>query len=480
MSLSLLLGKSSPHERKVRKALVRAVVTPLLLMGILGGVFYYQTQRLLRLSAWLERTDRILAVTHMINRQVIELESGMRGYVFTDDLEFLEPFRKAEKELPARFEELNQLLREDPAQLERLLKIRAILADWDRGARKFFERRKAGESLVREIRSKVQKAKMDRIRAHFSDLIASEEQARFERRDKIQTNIRNTLTGTLLLALFWGSMLALWIRKQISGVSGEYEKAMVELNNAQRDLSASHAELEAKVAERTAALSSSNAELEAFCYSVSHDLRAPLRGIDGFSQALVEDYGQSLDDSAREYLRFVREGVQKMGKLIDNLLDLSRVSRLELRKEKLHLNRLAAEIISGLKRQEPSRNVDFQNILESEGQVEGDPSLIEALLENLLSNAWKFTSKRQMGIIQFGVTEVDGNRAFFVKDNGAGFDMAFENKLFGAFQRLHSPNEFKGTGVGLATVRRIAHRHGGKVWAEAAVDQGATFFFIIP
>jgi PAS domain S-box-containing protein len=225
------------------------------------------------------------------------------------------------------------------------------------------------------------------------------------------------------------------------------------------------------------ALEAANGELESFSYSVAHDLRAPLRSIDGFSQALLEDHADQLDEEGRKYLRFVRESAQHMGHLIDALLTLSRVTRSELHQEDVDLSALARAAVARLRRSQPDRPVDV--VLQEGLEDRGDPRLLTVVLDNLLGNAWKFTGKRDVARIELGVSSTDGRPVYWVRDNGAGFDMAFASKLFGVFQRLHATTEFEGTGVGLATVQRIVSRHGGRVWAEGEVDRGATFYFTL-
>jgi PAS domain S-box-containing protein len=236
-------------------------------------------------------------------------------------------------------------------------------------------------------------------------------------------------------------------------------------------------ELERSVLERTRQLEAANRELEAFCYSVSHDLRAPLRALDGFSQELLARYADGLDEQGKHYLRRVRVGTQRMSDLIDDLLKLSRVTRSEMRSERIDLTALAEAVFAELREHEPGRKVNFT--ARPGLSAEGDPPLIRVVLENLLGNAWKFTSKKPEAEISFDRTEVTGRPAFVVRDDGAGFDMAYAGKMFGAFQRLHSDREFTGTGVGLATVQRVLRRHGGDVWAEGTVGRGATFFFTL-
>ncbi|MEN3335652.1 MAG: hypothetical protein V7641_5017 [Blastocatellia bacterium] len=235
--------------------------------------------------------------------------------------------------------------------------------------------------------------------------------------------------------------------------------------------------LEQRVLERTAQLEVANRELDAFSYSVSHDLRAPLRHLDGFSQALLEDYADKLDAEGQGYLQQVRGASQEMAQLIDDLLQLARVTRSEMRREAVNLSEIARAAVNALQKTNTGRRVAVHI---AEGLVTyGDKRLLQVVLNNLLGNAWKFTSERQPAEITFGQEPLDGEAVYFVRDNGAGFDMAYANKLFGAFQRLHTANEFEGTGIGLATVQRIVHRHGGRVWAESKVNQGATFYFTL-
>lgn len=225
------------------------------------------------------------------------------------------------------------------------------------------------------------------------------------------------------------------------------------------------------------AADAANRELEAFSYSVSHDLRAPLRAMDGFSLSLLDDYGDKLDDQAQDFLHRIRRASQGMAGLIDDLLNLSRISRAELNREQVNLSEIARAVAAGLKEAQPERPVSF--IIAERAIAEGDPQLLRQVLHNLLENAWKFTSKHEHATIEFGLTRQRGEVVYFVRDDGAGFDMTYADKLFGVFQRLHSTIEFEGTGVGLALVHRIVRRHGGRVWAEGELEKGATFYFTL-
>lgn len=236
-------------------------------------------------------------------------------------------------------------------------------------------------------------------------------------------------------------------------------------------------ELNEKLLRDNAELSAVNRELEAFSYSVSHDLRAPLRAIDGFSQALLEDCADQIDETGLDYLRRVRNAAQRMGSLIDDLIMLSRVTRADMHLQDVDLSALARRIADDLEAREPERRADFA--IARGLTAHCDARLVQIVLENLLGNAWKFSAGRTPSRIEFGRGTVDGAEAYFVRDNGAGFDMAYADQLFRAFQRLHDAAQFAGTGIGLATVQRIVHKHGGRVWATGEVDKGATFCFTL-
>ena len=243
------------------------------------------------------------------------------------------------------------------------------------------------------------------------------------------------------------------------------------------ELLRTNAELEQRVRDYAAKAEAATKELEGFCYSVSHDLRAPLRSVDGFTHALIESSHDKLDTVEREYLQRVRAASHRMGRLIDDLLHLSRVGRREMRVQETNLSDLAVSVSRELQASESSRHVDF--VITPELYGKGDERLLKIVLENLLGNAWKFTGKTEQARIEFGRGVKDGMEAFYVRDNGAGFDMTYADKLFTPFARLHGANEFPGSGIGLAVVQRIINRHGGRLWAEGEPNHGATFWFAL-
>jgi signal transduction histidine kinase len=265
--------------------------------------------------------------------------------------------------------------------------------------------------------------------------------------------------------------------RELQASKREAEREVTERRRVEGEVMRLNTELEQRVKERTAQLEYTNGELEAFCYTVSHDLRAPLRAIDGFSQALLEDFPRDVPEEAQRYLGRIRSATQRMGQLIEDLLNLSRVSRAELARREIDVGEIARQVATDLHVRNPSRAVEI--VVWDDLPANADPRLLRAALENLMGNAWKFTGKVEKPRIEVGALRENGRSTFFVKDNGAGFDMAYANKLFGAFQRLHSERDYAGTGIGLATVQRIVHRHGGRIWADAKPGKGAMFFFTL-
>ena len=321
-----------------------------------------------------------------------------------------------------------------------------------------------GRSIYEFIAAETRPATIERIQDILGGGPPSSHQA--QRLRRIDGSIVEVEVAAMAL-LFRGSPAVHVVVRDVS----ERRRAEAEIRRAKETL-------EQRVRSRTAELEAANRELEAFSYSVSHDLRAPLRVIEGFSRMFLDEFAEAVDPKARDYIERVHATSTRMGELIRDMLSLARVSRVAMSPTRVDLTAIAATVVAELRQVAPGREVE--TVLAEGLVVDGDPSLLRVMLENLLGNAWKYTSRLARARIEFGAKETEEGTVYFVRDNGAGFDMRYAGRLFGTFQRLHPESEFEGTGIGLATVQRIVQRHGGRVWAEAVPDQGATFWFTLP
>jgi CHASE3 domain sensor protein len=441
--------------------------TSLVLVAIIGVMSYRSIQQLISDTALDVDSRQTLRAIDDLLGAFKDAETGQRGYVITGKDEYLKPYADAREQIAADEAMLHDMVSNDSEQQRRLA---AIIAA---GQTKLHELQKVidarhdnGFAAAQAIVSTdVGKNLMDQIRVNGAEMARREDallQSRVAaRRQSAQSSLRSVLVGSAVAVLLV-ALSSLLIRHDIKARI-RAERLAAQFN---RQLDAHALELEA-----------TNKELEAFCYSVSHDLRAPLRSISGFSDALREDCAQQIGTAGQDHLSRICAAADRMGKLIDDLLNLSRITRADIRKTPVNLTSIAQDVVADLRQADPQRVVEFTPT--SDLVAEADARLIRIVMDNLLRNAWKFTAKKPSARIEFGRCADGGRRAFFVRDNGAGFDMKFSDKLFGAFQRLHGNAEFPGTGVGLATVQRIIHRHGGRVWAKAHPDDGATFFFTL-
>ncbi|MFL6429293.1 MAG: sensor histidine kinase [Acidobacteriaceae bacterium] len=428
-------------------------------------------------------------VVHQVEHvlwSAVNAETGERGYLITGMDSYLEPYTTARRELPFELAHLQSLTAHDPSQQARIQDLRTALERRMLILQRALDLRKSGSSnsSASLLLSGPGKAEMEHVRAVCDAMEAEEDRLLAIRTTSTNKSIWLAQTTVLVVSVLDFLLILVafsqLIRERRLRVTAEIAGERLLL--AQQETEARAIEvrslnetLEDRVRLRTAELERVNRELEAFSYSVSHDLRAPLRTIDGFSLALQEDYAATVGDTGRDYIERVRSGVQRMGQLIDALLQLSRITRAEIVRENFSMTELAESVASDLREQNRGRDLFFE--IEPALSAYADPRLTRIALENLLGNAVKFTSKLRHAEIRFGWDSEQN--AWYVRDNGAGFDMAYANKLFGAFNRLHGDKDFKGSGIGLATVARIVRGHNGRIWANSAVNQGATFWFTL-
>ena len=437
-------------------------------------------------ASWLAHSWQVVHQVERVLGSAVNAETGERGYLLSGMDSYLEPYATARQELPAELAHLQSLTSDNPAQHARIQELGATLQQRFAVLQKAIDmRRHGGPDLSAPLLTGGPgKIEMDHIRA-ICDAMEAEEDRLLAIRTASTNASRQRAQVTVVVASALDFLLILFgfgqfVRERRLRVAAE--TAGERLLLAQEETEARAAEirslnetLEDRVRVRTAELERINRELEAFSYSVSHDLRAPLRTIDGFSLALHEDYATAVGDTGRDYIERVRGGVQRMGQLIDALLQLSRITRAEIIREDFSMSGLAESVASDL--QEQSRDRDLSFDIEPGLTAYADPRLTRIALENLIGNAVKFSSKVPQAKVRFGWDTAQN--AWYVRDNGAGFDMIYADKLFGAFNRLHGDKDFKGSGIGLATVARVVHGHHGRIWANSAVNQGATFWFTL-
>ena len=436
-------------------------VAGLALLVVLAALGIRNAREATDAVAWVERSHRVIESLDEVSARLGEARSTRRAYGLTGDATYRDTFTAEIRAITERIADVRALTADEPTQQQRIAELEPLVAD--RIARMQLQlaaRDSIGKDIPLDDAKSLANGKLDDdIRRHVTDLIDAEHRLLAEREESSSARFRNaeiaaTTSAVLAFALL---LIAFAVNRR-------------EIRQRVR--------AEAQTRAALVASESVNGELEAFSYSVSHDLRSPLRAIDGFSQAILEENGPRLDDTGKRHLERVRAATQRMGLLIDDLLSLSRVTRSKMVVEDVDLSAIAAATIAELRAANPGRDVRVD--IAPQLTTRGDPRLMRILLDNLLGNAFKFTSKRESATIEVGTTVDNGERAFFVRDDGAGFDPRYSDKMFGAFQRLHDTRTFPGNGVGLATAQRILRRHGGKIWATSKPEHGATFFFTLP
>lgn len=479
------------HVRTMKPHINRALVPSILIVAAIvvslnAWLAFRAIDVLLQGEHWVQHTWQVISRVESVMSTVKDAETGNRGFLITGDDAYLEPYNDAIHELPEELRQFRLLTQDNPTQQRLATDMQAIIDQRISLLQQGINLRRNGraDSIHSMVLIGTGKAQMEHLR-QIADTMEAEEQRLLTIRTR-QTQISSRRAReTLGLASFIDFLLIIlifryFVREREQRLASEEIAEHLAIARAQAEANAAEVSLlnhtlEERVRVRTLELETTNRELEAFSYSVSHDLRAPLRTIDGFSLALEEDYASLVDDIGRDYIRRIRTGVQRMGELIDSLLQLSRITRASIVREPFNLSDLVTSVADELKDQNQDRQITFH--IEENLEVDADPRLVRIAMENLLGNAVKFSAKVTHAVIEFGWDKE--REAWFVRDNGAGFDMNYSTKLFNAFNRLHGDKDFRGSGIGLATVARVVRRHLGKIWAEAAVDHGATFWFTL-
>jgi signal transduction histidine kinase len=472
-------------------------------MVLLGALLFVALNAWMALGSvkWLEKSQKWVVHTWEVIAQVERLvssakdaETGSRGYLLTGQERFLEPYVAARRELPAELAGFKELTADNASQQVRAAQMREVMEQRLALLEQANLLRSTGGNLdaARAIAlMDIGKAEMDRLRG-IADAMEREEQRLLVDRTRESATAARRVRYTLALAsaldlLLIVFMFRYFVRERELRLTAELMAerlavSRVEVERKAAEIQELNEGLERRVQQRTAELEltnreleAANRELEAFSYSVSHDLRAPLRTIDGFSLALEEDYGTAVGAEGKDYIDRVRAGVQRMGGLIDALLQLSRITRAEIERETIDVTTLAESVARQVESQNDGQKIEF--LIQKGLSADADAKLLRVALENLFGNAVKFSSKMPESKVEFGWDT--SQKAFYIRDNGAGFDMHYKDKLFNAFNRLHGDKDFKGSGIGLATVARVVHRHHGHIWAESVVNAGATFWFTL-
>jgi signal transduction histidine kinase len=472
---------------KASRILVPALLFVAAVVVALNAWFAFRAvTSLLESDYWVEHTWRTISQVERIMSSAKDAETGNRGYLITGDDDYLQPYYSATRDLPTEINQFQALTSDNPSQQHRITEMRAIVEQRLALLQQGIDLRRSGstDAVRLFVLSGTGKTEMDHLRRIADDMESEENKLLALRMATVQSNstraryavaLASALDFLLIVLMFryFRRERQLRIAAEVTGV--RLAVAHAETEERAEEIRSLNATLEERIKLRTAELESINRELEAFSYSVSHDLRAPLRTIDGFSLALEEDYATAVDETGRDYIHRVRKSVQRMGLLIDALLQLSRITRAESVREFFDISQLALSVASLLIEENPDRDITFN--IEPNLQTAGDPKLLRIALENLLGNAVKFSSRMPSTIVDFGWDKE--KKAWFVRDNGAGFDMFYADKLFTAFNRLHGDKDFKGSGIGLATVARVIHRHHGDIWADSVINHGATFWFTL-
>jgi signal transduction histidine kinase len=461
-----------------KRLLLRSVVLPISLMILLAAALVWQINNLIQSATWVEASNQVIARANRLEKLHLDLETGVRGFLITHDQEFLRPYADALQSIPRQSADLTQSLTEQPAQQQIIDRVAALREQWLDYARGVIHGRETNDIRQQIAGEEKGKHLMDSIREQFDQFVTNEDLLRTTRSHTSESVALISVVTACGLALIIGTLIALLSRRQLEFLSKNYEGALATSAQVSANLELRVTERTEELATANDALTEVNRELEAFSYSISHDLRAPLRHIEGFAELLRADLGDDIKVDAAENLNTINETAKLAGKMVDDVLRLSRIGRAQLSTTLVDMSASVEECRADLGPDMEGRQVQWR--IHPLPPIRGDKSLLKLVVQNLLGNAIKYSSKAEVAEIEVGAIETPEEVTYWVKDNGVGFNMEYANKLFGVFQRLHRAEEFEGTGIGLANVRRIILRHGGRVWADAEPNKGATFYFALP
>jgi signal transduction histidine kinase len=491
---------NTTFDRKI----IAGFALALTLLVAIGALLYRSAGNQAETARWVARTHEVLARIQELILRLTDAETARRGFIMTGSNRYLVHYTNAVERVDRVFSSLRELTRDDRLQQQTCDALQPLIQQRFEVYGNSIAAQLKGETAEIQLKltEKGQEI-MEQIRTLIGQMDAAERALLVSRQEAVKASLQETKQFALVGAA--ASLVALVVvfavslsensrrrhaesallksndqlEARVRQRTAELSQALAGYKQAEREIKKLNEELEQRVAERTGQLESANKELEAFSYSVSHDLRAPLRHIGGFVEMLREEASSVLTGKGQQYLAVISDSATRMGRLIDNLLDFSRMGRMELRKTQVNTGDLVKEVVHEIRRETEGRDVGWE--IDPLPTVTGDRSMLKQVWVNLMSNAVKYTRPRERARIRIRCAEnEEAEWQFSVADNGAGFDMRYADKLFGVFQRLHKADEFEGTGIGLANVRRIVHRHGGRTWAEGKVNEGATFYFTLP
>ena len=464
-------------HRQFRRFLVQATLIPVILLLVLAAVLLWEITHLLQVSQLVEHTDQVLTNANRLEKLHIDLETGLRGFLITGDDKFLDPHNRANEQIDPVAANIRQQVANDPQQEGRLNHIADLRGQWMRYAREEIARRRSGGDWQSSLVADEGKRRMDEIRVLFADFINATEAFRTQRSHSAQRATSLAVWIACGLAIVIGGILGFLAKRHLELLVRNYDEALVTSRELTENLERRVIQRTEELQESNLALEEANKELEAFAYSVSHDLRAPMRHITGFADLLRRSASDKLTGDEKENLGTIHDTANLAGRMVDDLLAFSRIGRVQMRREMVPMRRLVEQCRRELLPDIKGRSINW--IMGDLPETQGDSALLKLVWLNLISNAVKYTRGQPEARIEIGIADSSNSPTYFVRDNGVGFDMQYAPKLFGVFQRLHRSEEFEGTGIGLANVRRIVLRHGGRIWADASPGRGATFYFTL-